>query len=139
MNLHPIRYVRLAVVLLTLSLVAPAVGFSQTQSPGGHLAPSLCRQGTGWFSADKLCHFGVSAVGAAGLYGIGRVAGLSGWQSAAASAVIMGSLGIWREIGTTDPADPLTRQNLSRKDLLWDGLGIVVGISTGRLVEGLRR
>ena len=137
MHLH-IRRLRTA-VLVAVSVLFFCVpsSFAQADPPGGELAPSLCPTGTDWFSPDKLCHFGVSAVGSAGLYGLGRLVGLSGWKSVAVSAFIVGSLGIWREIGTTDPADPLTRQNLSRKDLVWDGLGIFVGISAASFIGRL--
>jgi hypothetical protein len=36
---------------------------------------------------------------------------------------------VWREVGTTSRVDPLTRRNLSRRDLVWDGAGIALGLA----------
>src|SRR5688572_20779009 len=74
----------------------------------------------GWFSRDKRLHFGISAVGSAGIYAVGVEAGLPRWQSAVVATGLMGALGMWREIGTTDRENLVTRQKLSRKDLVWD-------------------
>jgi uncharacterized protein YfiM (DUF2279 family) len=82
-----------------------------------------------WFSRDKLLHFGISAAGTGGLYAGGRRLGLSRRQAALASTLVMGAAGVWREVGTTDPADPLTRGHISRKDLVWDAVGIALGLA----------
>ncbi len=81
-----------------------------------------------WFSRDKLYHFGISAAGTGGLYAGGRRLGLSRWQAALGSTLVMGAVGVWREVGTTDPDDPLTRGHISRKDLVWDAVGIALGL-----------
>ncbi|HEV2733204.1 MAG TPA: hypothetical protein VGV85_00150, partial [Longimicrobiaceae bacterium] len=129
---------RLPVLLLlpALWLAAPlhGQGAEPARTPARPLfgasagIPSYAHQ-QGWFSRDKLYHFGISAVGAGGLYAGGRRLGLSRRQAALASTLVMGAAGVWREVGTTDRADPLTRRKLSRKDLVWDAAGIVLGLA----------
>ncbi|HEX2187937.1 MAG TPA: hypothetical protein VHG51_03515 [Longimicrobiaceae bacterium] len=82
----------------------------------------------GWFTRDKLYHFGVSAAGSGALYAAGRRVGLGRREALAAAALVVGAAGVWREVGTSDPDDLLTRQRASRRDLVWDGVGIAVGL-----------
>jgi uncharacterized protein YfiM (DUF2279 family) len=132
----PMRpHLAVLLVLLALPLAAPLHGQATepVRTPARPLfgasagIPSYEHQ-QGWFSRDKLYHFGISAVGTGGLYAGGRRLGLSRWQAALASTLVMGAAGVWREVGTTDRADPLTRRKLSRKDLVWDAAGIALGL-----------
>ena len=125
--------------LLAFSLLGPQEVQAISEPPGGAIFPTLCRRGDGWFTRDKACHFGFSFAGAAGVFFLGGAAGLSALQSTGASAAIIGLAGVWREVGTNDPVDPLTRQNLSRKDLAWDGLGIAAGLAAANLFRRRRR
>ncbi len=114
--------------LLWLSLAAPLRG-QAAAPPAPAEGPSEYEREQAWFSRDKLLHFGISAVGTGGLYAGARRLGLSRWQSALASTLVMGAAGVWREVGTTSRADPLTRRRLSRRDLVWDGAGIALGLA----------
>lgn len=87
----------------------------------------------GWLGRDKQLHFGISAVASAGLFAVGVEVGLARWQSAAVSAAVVGAAGVWREIGTADRQNLLTRQKLSRRDLVWDAVGIGVGLAATEL------
>lgn len=82
-----------------------------------------------WYSRDKIYHFGVSAAGSFGLYAGGRRLGLSRGQALAGAGLVMGAAGVWREVGTSDPHDRLTRGKLSRRDLVWDAVGIAAGLA----------
>lgn len=110
------------VALLALTLAVPVHGQAAD-------APSEYQRRQAWFSRDKLLHFGISAVGTGGVYAGGRGLGLSRRQAALASVVVVGAAGVWREVGTTDGSDPLTRRKLSRRDLVWDGAGIALGLA----------
>ena len=92
-----------------------------------------------WFSRDKLYHFGISAAGTGALYAGGRSLGLSRRQAALASTLVVGAAGVWREVGTTDRSDPLTRRKLSRRDLVWDGVGIALGLAVADRWTGAPR
>ncbi|MEW5926870.1 MAG: hypothetical protein AB1941_05270 [Gemmatimonadota bacterium] len=107
--------------LLALALAAPL----RAQDAGA----SEYERRQAWFSRDKTYHFGISAAGAGALYAGARRLGLSRRQAALASTLAVGAAGVWREVGTTDRADPLTRRKLSRRDLVWDGAGIALGLA----------
>lgn len=77
-----------------------------------------------WTSADKWYHLGISAAGAAALYSGGRVAGMRRWRAVAVAAGVMGAVGLYREIDDERRPD----KYFSEKDLLWDAVGIAVGI-----------
>lgn len=125
------------VALLSLPLSAPLHG-QAAESAGASARPlfgaaaaaipSYANQQE-WFSRDKLYHFGISAAGTGGLYAGGRRLGLPRRQAALASTLVVGAVGVWREVGTTDPDDPLTRDHVSRKDLVWDAAGIALGLA----------
>lgn len=134
-------YVTLILLLTTVAAPAEAAGSGGDQVAAAFISDTTraaeYENGRSWFSRDKAYHFSVSAVGAGGVYAIGRGLGLSRVQSALASAVILGTAGIWREIGTTDRTDLITRRHISEKDLVWDGIGIAVGISVSDLLYEL--
>jgi uncharacterized protein YfiM (DUF2279 family) len=90
--------------------------------------------GQTWFSRDKAYHFGISAAGAAGFYWAGRKLGLSRGWAVLGSAALMGGIGVLREIGNRDRDNLLTRDHISRKDLVWDAAGVAVGISVADLL-----
>lgn len=122
--------------------VAGRVGASESPSVaalGPDTLPGFYRDPNSWFSRDKFYHFTISAAGSGGVYSLGREMGLGRWQSAAAGIVIMGTAGVLREIGTTDRTNLLTRTRISRKDLVWDGIGIAVGVSLTDLYYRHRR
>lgn len=124
-------------VLLALSLAAPLHGqvAEPVRTPARTLFDASAavvppyRNQQEWFSRDKLLHFGISAAGTGGLYAGGRRLGLSRRRAALASTLLVGAAGVWREVGTTDPDDPLTRGHISRKDLVWDAVGIALGLA----------
>lgn len=95
-------------------------------------------QGVGWFSQDKRYHFVLSAAGAGGLYAAGRAVGLGRWPSAVGAAFIMGTVGVLREVYDGDDPNLVTRGKFSRKDMVWNGAGIVVGISVSEIVRRIR-
>lgn len=111
----------LLLALLALALAAPL----GAQAAGA----TEYERRQAWFSRDKLYHFGISAAGTGALYAGGLRLGLSRRQAALASTLLVGAAGVWREVGTTDRADPLTRRKLSRRDLVWDGAGIALGLA----------
>src|SRR5687768_7929435 len=54
-------------------------------------------------------------------------------------SVLVGTAGILLEIGTSHRNSLLTRAHLSRRDLVWDAVGIVIGISlTDLFLSGSR-
>ena len=122
-----------ALAVLTLLLCAlPLRG--QAPEPPAEPQVSPYQRQQAWFSRDKLYHFGISAAGSGAVYAGGRAAGLSRGESALAATLVVGAVGVWKEVGTRDPDRPLTRDHLSRRDLVWDALGIAVGIAlTDRL------
>lgn len=126
--------VMLVLVLLSSTSVA---GQTRSQPPRLSMAEqdtSAYAQRQSWFSRDKGLHFGISAVGAGGVYGVSRELGLSRWASAAASVFVMGTIGMAREVVDPHDSNYLTRRFLSRRDLVWDAAGIVVGISVTDLL-----
>lgn len=116
----------LAAAPLAGQVPAPAVP-AWAAAAASDPAPPGDRQG--WFTRDKLYHFGVSAAGSGALYAGGRRVGIGRGRALAASALVMGAAGVWREVGTTDRADLLTRRRLSRRDLVWNGVGIAAGLA----------
>ncbi|HEV2147609.1 MAG TPA: hypothetical protein VGR37_09430 [Longimicrobiaceae bacterium] len=109
--------------LLWLLLLAAAPLHGQEEA-----ASSYERQ-QAWFSRDKLYHFAISAAGTGALHAAGRKLGLPRGRSAVAAVLVVGAAGVWREVGTADPDDLVTRQKLSRRDLVWDAAGIAVGLA----------
>jgi len=99
---------------------------------------SRYRDQNSWVSYDKQLHFAISAAGSSIVYGAARELGLGRWSAAGASAFLMGTAGVLREIANRDRSNLLSRDHISRKDLVWDGVGIVVGISATELVLGSR-
>lgn len=121
--------VALALLLASLALAPGRAAASTTSAtlPADTLTRYERQQS--WFSRDKAYHFGISAAGSAGVYALAREMGLGRWPAALASAVVVGGVGVLREVVSPRPGDRLTRQFFSRRDLVWDGAGIVVGIT----------
>jgi len=92
-----------------------------------------------WFSRDKAYHFGVSAIGSAALYGLSRELGAGRWGAVAFSAGAMTTLGLFRELYDEESQRLLTRRRFSRKDVVWNSVGITVGISITDLALERRR
>lgn len=122
-------------ILLVLLLAVPAKAEGQIMprpfQPSAAVDDSSAyAQRRGWFSRDKGLHFGISAVGAGGIYALSRQLGMGRWTSAAASALVVGTVGVLREVlDVDDQENYLSKRFLSRRDLAWDAAGIVVGIS----------
>lgn len=115
-------------------LAAAVILVLLTAVPGSaQLEGYIGNDNEGWFSRDKRLHFGISAVGSAAIYVAGVEAGLPRWQSATLATGVMGALGVWREIGTTDRENLITREKVSRQDLVWDALGIGFGLAATEL------
>jgi uncharacterized protein YfiM (DUF2279 family) len=93
----------------------------------------------GWFSRDKAYHFGVSAIGSAALYGLSRELGAGRWGAVVFSAGAMTTLGLFRELYDEDSQRLLTRRGFSRKDVVWNSVGITFGISITELALERRR
>ncbi|MDP9349846.1 MAG: hypothetical protein M3P24_12015 [Gemmatimonadota bacterium] len=107
----------------------------QVAPAGGDPLSAYARQQS-WFSRDKFYHFGISAAGAGGFYWAGRRLGLNRGWAALGSVTLMGGIGVLREIGNRDRTNLLTQDHVSRKDLVWDASGIIVGITvTGFLMR----
>ena len=85
----------------------------------------------GWFGADKLKHFFMSAFIQSMAYSSARAAGVShdgAFVSATAATV---GFGVGREI-----YDGRVKRAFSYKDLVWDGAGLAAGMA---LVNNARR
>ena len=123
-----------AVVGLILCVSPPAAA----ADPGpDQLTPY--QSGHGWFTRDKAYHFAISAVGSAAVYAAARELGLGRWPSVAISAVVTGTAGFLREtLDGDDPESLLTRAHFSRRDMVWNGAGIAVGISLTEVFAGTR-
>jgi hypothetical protein len=130
----------LALLLVGWALhAAPLAALQRVPDPVAPLDP-FCPRGPGWFSRDKACHFVVSGVGAGGLYALGRYLGAPPLPAAIGAALVMGSVGLLREtVAAHDPDQLLTRQNFSRRDMVWNGAGIVVGLAVTDLWLSRRR
>lgn len=127
------------IVLLGL-LALIALGATRTsvqaQATDGETAYQL-RQG--WFSRDKAYHVSISAAGAAGTYLVSRELGLGKWQATLVSIVATGTVGLLRETWDMEqPGIDLTRRFFSRRDMVWNGIGIAIGIPIGDLIAGSR-
>ena len=130
-------------VLVCLALLGGVAGVCPAGASATTLPPSLeaatsdtlsaYDRRQAWFSRDKAYHFTISAVGAGGVYGLGREVGLNRWQSAALSAVLVGTVGVLREVVLVSDDNYLSRRFLSRRDLVWNTVGISVGISVADL------
>lgn len=113
----------LAALLLAVILAAAPAG---AQSSDAVLDAYTMRQG--WFTRDKAYHFGASALGAAALYVAGRELGLGRWGAVGVSASLMATAGLIWELNDEDDPRMLSATRFSRKDMAWNGIGIVVGI-----------
>jgi hypothetical protein len=69
-------------------------------------------------------------VGAAALYVAAREIGLDRWPAAVGATLVVGTAGFLREALATNQSGKLfTRDHFSRRDMAWNGAGIVVGIT----------
>ncbi|CAN5693586.1 hypothetical protein BH23GEM1_BH23GEM1_08280 [soil metagenome] len=95
------------------------------------LALSFPLAADGWFGADKMKHFFMSAFIQSMAYSSARAVGAShdgAFVSATAATV---GLGVGREI-----YDGRVKRAFSYKDLVWDGMGLAAGMA---LVNNARR
>jgi uncharacterized protein YfiM (DUF2279 family) len=81
-----------------------------------------------WLSRDKAYHLAGSAIGAAGLYALGRELGLGRLPSALGASLVVGTIGVLRETYDADDPRLLNRNAFSRKDMAWNFAGIAIGI-----------
>jgi uncharacterized protein YfiM (DUF2279 family) len=111
-------------LVATLVAAAPLHGRQEPR------AVTPYESGHTWFSRDKIYHFSASGAAAAGVYVATRELGV-GRRNAVASAVfLVGAAGVLREIlDREDPGNLLTRQQFSRRDMVWNGVGIGIGIT----------
>ncbi|MEX2584609.1 MAG: hypothetical protein WD766_15175 [Gemmatimonadota bacterium] len=123
----------IACVLILFFVAPPPLA---AQDADDTLTPYELR--VGWLSRDKAYHFGLSAAGAGGLYALGREVGLGRWSSAVGAGLVMGTIGVLRELHDADDPHLLTTGKFSRRDMVWNGLGIVVGVSVSDIVRRLR-
>jgi uncharacterized protein YfiM (DUF2279 family) len=93
----------------------------------------------GWFTIDKLYHFGVSAVAASTLYAGGREVGLGRRPAAVVSVALVSAAGLIRELRSPHEDRLVSTTYLSRKDLVWNSVGIAVGIAVTDRVFARRR
>ncbi len=83
-----------------------------------------------WLAKDKYLHFGVSAVLAGGVYGLGVASSDRRDLSLAAAAGIGLGVGIAKELlDLTGSGTP------SWKDLTWDAAGVAAGMLVGLLID----
>jgi uncharacterized protein YfiM (DUF2279 family) len=107
---------------------APAVLAGDTLHPYG--VPQT------WTSRDKALHLGVSALAAGAVYAAGRAGGLERRPAAVLSAVVVGTAGLLREVADRRSGEPA--KYFSEKDMLWNGVGIAVGIWLSDRLFGAR-
>ncbi len=120
---------RRVVVALLIGLVLGRVE-ARAQSAEEVDTRSVYERRQAWFSRDKAFHFTLSAAGAATLYVLGRELGLDRWPAAIGATVVVGTAGFLREALAVHDSDGLfTREHFSRRDMAWNGAGIVVGIT----------
>jgi len=118
----------------TLATPNPAFGLSAASD-----TLSAYQQQIGWTSRDKGYHFALSALGAAGVYSAVRALGFGRAGSAIASVTVVGTAGILREVlAVGDPDRLFTSDFFSRRDMVWNGVGIAVGVTTADLFHRRR-
>ncbi|HEX6938468.1 MAG TPA: hypothetical protein VF158_03590 [Longimicrobiales bacterium] len=76
-----------------------------------------------WFAEDKLRHFFLSFAATSVAYGAARTAGLDHGPAEVAAGVGAAAAGVWKEFHDRSLGRPF-----SRKDLVWDGLGILAAV-----------
>jgi uncharacterized protein YfiM (DUF2279 family) len=111
---------------------APSLGL--VAAAGDTLSPYGTRQT--WTSRDKALHLTVSAAAAGAVYAAGRAGGLERRRAAVLSAVVVGTAGLLREVADRRSGEP--GKYFSEKDMLWNGLGIAVGIWVSDRLFGTR-
>lgn len=85
----------------------------------------------GWFGADKMKHFFVSAFIQSLAYGSARAVGASHDGAVVSATAVTVGAGLGREI-----YDGRVKRAFSYKDLVWDGAGLAAGMA---LVNNARR
>lgn len=76
-----------------------------------------------WFGEDKLRHFFLSFAATSLAYGAVRSTGAGHTASAIAAGAGAAAAGVWKEFHDRGRGRPF-----SRRDLVWDGLGILAGL-----------
>ncbi len=76
-----------------------------------------------WFAEDKLRHFFLSFAVTGMAFGTIRTTGLDGAPALLLAGAAAGAAGLWKEFYDRSIGRPF-----SRKDLVWDGLGIAAGL-----------
>ena len=84
----------------------------------------------GWFGADKLKHFFLSALIQSATYSIARTAGLERSGGQIAGGVLVAGFGLGKELRDRRSAKPF-----SVRDLAWDAAG---GVASAALLNGTR-
>ena len=72
----------------------------------------------GWFGADKVKHFLMSALVHSTAFSIARSAGAQRPRAQVAGAISAATIGVWKELHDRHAGKPF-----SVGDLLWDGVG----------------
>lgn len=72
----------------------------------------------GWFGADKIKHFLMSALVHSTAFSLSRAAGAQRSSAQTAGAVAAVTIGVWKEVRDRGVGRPF-----SVPDLLWDGVG----------------
>ncbi len=76
-----------------------------------------------WFAEDKLRHFFLSFAATSLAYGAVRTAGLGHGPAEVVAGAGAAAAGVWKEFHDRGIGRPF-----SRRDLVWDGLGILAGL-----------
>lgn len=76
-----------------------------------------------WFAEDKFKHFWLSFAATTLTFGFVDAAGLDWPEAGVAAGVVAGGAGVWKEF-----SDRERGERFSRKDLVWDALGVGVAL-----------
>lgn len=76
-----------------------------------------------WFAEDKFKHFWLSFAATSLTFGFVDAAGLDWPEAGVAAGVVAGGAGVWKEF-----SDRRRGERFSRKDLVWDALGVGVAL-----------
>lgn len=93
--------------------------FAEFAEPSAQTAPSEDR----WFAEDKFKHFWLSFAATSLTFGFVDAAGLDWPEAGVAAGVVAGGAGVWKEF-----SDRERGERFSRKDLVWDALGVGVAL-----------
>lgn len=101
------------------SLVREDPMFAEFAEPAAQMDPS----GDRWFAEDKFKHFWLSFAATTLTFGFVDAAGLDWPEAGVAAGVVAGGAGVWKEF-----SDRERGERFSRKDLVWDALGVGVAL-----------